>query len=492
MARHGTRAVLAGAVLAGAVLAGPVLAGAVLAGPVLAGAGPAGAGTARLDTQAPARPGAARSPGRPAAAPLTMLGTGSKGGRPAGAAADRRADRRARRAAARQRASQRARWWTARRALAALPAAAGRTASPARGGNQVPRGSQAPPASRQVPAQDHAPGRASLRATLSRVLHRAGFLLAGLAGLFGALLLLALAVASGARRGGQRRELVEQLARYRPWQHAVTAGATAPSRQPGGWLARLPGSGRAEQRLAERLDLAGISRSPTGWVVIAASCGVALAVLITLATGSVVLGLLAGALVGWAGQRATLAARTARRRAAFAEQLPDLLQLVAGALQAGFSLAQALDVAVREGSQPAAGEFARALGQTRIGVELTAALDQVADRMSSEDLRWTVMAVQIQREVGGNLAEVLLTTVTTMRDRAQLRRHVRALSAEGRLSAYILIALPVLIAGWLFITAPSYMRPLYTTPIGLAMLALAAGLVVAGGFWMRKVIKVEM
>jgi Flp pilus assembly protein TadB len=491
MARHGTRAVLAGA-----VLAGPVLAGAVLAGPVLARAGPAGAGPARLGTQAPARTGAARSPGRPAAAPLTMLGTSSQRGRPAGTAADRRADRRARRAAARQRASQRARWWTARRALAALPAASGRTASPARRGNQVPRGSQAagqaPPASRQVSAQDHAPGWASLRAALSRLLHRAGFLLAGLAALFGALLLLALAVAGGARRSGQRRELVEQLASYRLGQSVARGSGAARARRPGGWLARLPGSGGAEQRLAERLDLAGISRSPTGWVAIAASGGAALAVLITLATGSVVLGLLAGALVGWAGQRATLAARTARRRAAFAEQLPDLLQLVAGALQAGFSLAQALDVAVREGSQPAAGEFARALGQTRIGVELTAALDQVADRMSSEDLRWTVMAVQIQREVGGNLAEVLLTTVTTMRDRAQLRRHVRALSAEGRLSAYILIALPVLIAGWLFITAPSYMRPLYTTPIGLAMLALAAGLVVAGGFWMRKVIKVEM
>jgi Flp pilus assembly protein TadB len=190
--------------------------------------------------------------------------------------------------------------------------------------------------------------------------------------------------------------------------------------------------------------------------------------------------------------RLAVSVRIARRRAAFGEQLPDLLQLVAGSLQSGFSLAQALDAAVREGVRPASSEFARALSQTRIGVELTAALERVADRMDSTDLRWTVMAIRIQRQVGGHLAEVLNTTVDTMRARSQLRRHVKALSAEGRLSAYILVALPVLIGGWLFISSPAYMRPLYTTPIGMAMLGAAVVLVGAGALWMRKVIKVEM
>ena len=157
-----------------------------------------------------------------------------------------------------------------------------------------------------------------------------------------------------------------------------------------------------------------------------------------------------------------------RNRAAFAEQLPDVLQLIAGSLQSGFSLPQALDAVVREDTQPSTGEFSRALAEVRIGADLEDALDRVADRMDSADLRWTVMAIRIQREVGGNLAEVLLDNRGTMRERAFLRRHVRALSAEGRLSAYILVVLPVLVGIWLFISSPSYMRPLYTTPAGLS------------------------
>jgi len=147
---------------------------------------------------------------------------------------------------------------------------------------------------------------------------------------------------------------------------------------------------------------------------------------------------------------------------------------------------------VREDTQPSAGEFSRALAETRIGGELEAALDRVADRMDSTDLRWSVMAIRIQRSVGGNLVEVLHNTVDMMRERASLRRHVRALSAEGRLSAYILIALPLLVGAWLFFSRGSYMRPLYTTPIGVAMLIGGAVLVAVGTVWMRNVIKVEV
>lgn len=107
-------------------------------------------------------------------------------------------------------------------------------------------------------------------------------------------------------------------------------------------------------------------------------------------------------------------------------------------------------------------------------------------------MRWVVMAIRIQREVGGNLAEVLLTTVGTVRERAQLHRHVRALSAEGRLSAYILIALPVGVGAILFLTRGEYMRPLYTTAFGLVLVGAAVVMVAAGSWWMSKVIKVEV
>ncbi|MDA8319945.1 MAG: type II secretion system F family protein, partial [Actinomycetota bacterium] len=177
---------------------------------------------------------------------------------------------------------------------------------------------------------------------------------------------------------------------------------------------------------------------------------------------------------------------------AFDEQLPGILRLVASSIQSGFSLSQALDAVVREDSQPASGEFARALAETRIGIDLTDALEAIALRLQSHDLRWVVMAIRIQRETGGNLGEVLLNTVGTMRERSYLRRQVRTLSAEGRLSAYVLLALPVVVGGWLFLSDPAYMRPLFTTVLGLSMLIGSLVLVIAGTIWMRKVIKVEV
>jgi tight adherence protein B len=111
--------------------------------------------------------------------------------------------------------------------------------------------------------------------------------------------------------------------------------------------------------------------------------------------------------------------------------------------------------------------------------------------MACADLAWAVVAIRVQREVGGNLAEVLETTVGTMRERSALRRHVRALSAEGRLSAYVLVALPFLLAGFMFLFRRDYLRPLYTRPLGLAMLAAGAGLVLVGSVWMARMVRIK-
>jgi tight adherence protein B len=259
-----------------------------------------------------------------------------------------------------------------------------------------------------------------------------------------------------------------------------------------GWVTAFLQSTNSEKGLAERLDLAGSERKPAEWVLLGIGGSALLAVALTLATGNAVIGILAGALLGWLSMHVILSIRIGRRRAAFGEQLPDVLQLIAGSLQSGFSLPQAVDAVVREGSQPAASEFSRALVEARLGADLEDALNRVAERMDSTDLRWTVMAIRIQREVGGNLAEVLRTTVGTMRERAFLRRQVSSLSAEGRLSAYVLIALPLLIGGWFFYSDPSYMRPLYTTLIGLVMLVGSVVLILVGAFWMRRLIKIEV
>jgi tight adherence protein B len=184
--------------------------------------------------------------------------------------------------------------------------------------------------------------------------------------------------------------------------------------------------------------------------------------------------------------------RIAKRARKFGELLPDALQLVVGALRSGFSLLQSIDAVVREGPEPVAGEFGRAMAEIRLGGEVEAALERAAERNSSRDLAWLVMAIRIQREVGGNLSEVMETAVDTMRERGRLARHVRALSAEGRLSAYVLIGMPLVLSAWLFAFRGDYIKPLYTEPLGLVLLAGAALMVAAGAFWISRLVKVEV
>ncbi|MET9232490.1 VWA domain-containing protein [Lentzea sp. NPDC003310] len=313
----------------------------------------------------------------------------------------------------------------------------------------------------------------------------AGVLIAGtfLVVFFVALLLLT------PRRSTAGRRLERHLEHYGAQEPVVQEESQA-AQTAVGWAGRLL-SDAAAARLADRLDLAGMKASPAEWALLRICAGAGLAAVLTLLT-TWWIGVPAGALLGWLLAALVVRVRTAKRRAAFADQLPDVLQLVASSLRSGFSLAQSIDAVVRDDTQPTAGEFSRALAATRIGAELEDALDRVAARMHSADLAWVVMAIRIQRQVGGNLAEVLMNTVATMRDRSQTRRHVRALSAEGRLSAYVLVGLPIFLAAFLFWFRAEYMRPLYTTLIGVVMLSFAGVLVVLGSLWMRKLVRVEV
>lgn len=312
--------------------------------------------------------------------------------------------------------------------------------------------------------------------------------------------LLALGWLVFGRLGATRRQpdRLADLAPYRVAPPEQTARAPQDVARPPtirillGLSERMVRSVSRHQRIAAALNLAGIPLRPAEWLLIRAGASVVCAVLLGIIDGDTVLTWLAGLAIGWFGPRVYLSLRGSRRRTAFAEQLPDALQLVAGALQAGFSLPQALDAVVRDGAQPIAGEFARALARTRLGMSLEDAMDKAADRMRCADLAWVVMAVRIQRQVGGNLAELLLTTMHTMRERSQVRRQVKALTAEGRLSAYVLIGLPIGLANWMFLARRDYIRPLYTTPVGLVLLIVAVGCVTAGWFWMSRMIKVEV
>lgn len=248
-------------------------------------------------------------------------------------------------------------------------------------------------------------------------------------------------------------------------------------------------TGGLEQRLAMRLARAGMGLRPHEWLLVRA--GVALATGVALFGLAGWVGGLMGLALGWLVTVLYQTSRVDRRSSQFAEQLPDALQLVIGSLRSGFSLQHSLDSLVRESTDPIAAEFGRAMAEHKLGVDVSDALERVAQRTQSDDLGWTVMAVRIQREVGGNLAEVLQTTVDTMRERGRLRRHVRALSAEGRLSAWVLIALPIVLSLFMFVYRRDYMMPLFTDPSGLTMLIGGGLLFVTGIVWMTRVIKVE-
>ena len=317
----------------------------------------------------------------------------------------------------------------------------------------------------------------------------------GMGAIFAAVFILAVTVFGSLARAGQQRDLVGRIASYGPRHGPSPAnneqGAAAKAGSVALDVTKRLMSPAAEQRLSGRLELAGVARKPAQWMLLGGCVAVVIAAALSIVTGNVIVGLVVGALVGWLSMRSLLSFLIRRRRNAFTEQLPDLLQLIASSLQSGFSLPQALDAVVRETAQPAVGEFTRAMAEARLGADLEDCLETIADRMGSDDLRWTVMAIRIQRGIGGNLAEVLTATVNTIRERGYLRRQVHALSADGRLSAYILIALPVGIGGFLFLTRPTYMRPLYTTHVGEFLLAGAFVLLVLGTVIMRQMIKLE-
>lgn len=255
---------------------------------------------------------------------------------------------------------------------------------------------------------------------------------------------------------------------------------------------RVVRQGGFESGLARKLERAGSAVKPAEWLLIHAGSGFGLGLLLLLLTGAAPVPTVLGLVLGFTLPPLYLSFRASRRTDAFLMQLPDTLQLLAGSLSAGYSLPQAVDAVVRESSQPIAGEFSRAIVESRLGVPVEDALESIALRMDSRDFHWVVMAVRIQREVGGNLAEVLTNVSGTMRERERVRRQVRVLSAEGRLSAWILGGLPPLFGVYLATVRGDYIKPLFTDPIGLLLLGVAGTLFTVGVFWLRKVVRVEV
>jgi tight adherence protein B len=184
--------------------------------------------------------------------------------------------------------------------------------------------------------------------------------------------------------------------------------------------------------------------------------------------------------------------RRRNRLSEFQAQLPGTLNLLSGSMRAGFSFAQGLESVANEASQPTRRELQRVFTESRLGRPIEDALEDSAQRMTSVDLMWAVMAIRIQREVGGNLAELLDTVADTMTQRERLRLEIKALTAEGRFSGWILGIFPVAFAGVLFLIQPDYMGVLFQESIGIMAVIASAVMTFIGFIWLRKILQIEV
>ncbi|MGQ0804630.1 MAG: type II secretion system F family protein [Actinomycetota bacterium] len=241
--------------------------------------------------------------------------------------------------------------------------------------------------------------------------------------------------------------------------------------------------------LSDALEHAGMAVRPGEFLVLAVTSAF-VALVVGFLIGGLVMALVFAGLVV-VGFRFSVSVLADRRRNRFGSQLGDTLQLLSGSLRAGYGMLQAFDAVAREADSPTTDEFGRVVIETRLGRNPSESLHALAKRMGNEDFEWVVQAIDIHREVGGDLTEVLDTVAATIRQRDQLRRQVKALSAEGRLSAAILFLLPLVMFVAIKFINPDYMAEMTGSALGRIMLAFAAFLLFMGGMWLRKIVKLE-
>ena len=176
----------------------------------------------------------------------------------------------------------------------------------------------------------------------------------------------------------------------------------------------------------------------------------------------------------------------------FAEQFPGSLQVLASALRAGHSFNGALGVVVENAAEPARSELARVLQDDRLGVLPDDAIRRLARRMENRDIEQVALLAELQRTTGGNSAEVLDTVVTTIRERAEMRRLVRTLTAQGRMARWILTALPIFLTAFLWLIHPDVMAKFFTSGGGQAALVVAAAMVTAGSFVIQRIVDIDV
>ncbi len=246
------------------------------------------------------------------------------------------------------------------------------------------------------------------------------------------------------------------------------------------------------QRLATGLNSAGMSLRPEEFILVTAGAGgFGGLILYVLSRGSIPAGVF-GLVIGLAIPPMVLRFRASKRQARFVAEMPEMLTALASGMSAGASLPQAIEGVAADTTGPMADELNRTIMETRLGTSVPDALEQSAQRMNCRDLHLVVMAMRLQSMHGGNLTELLNTVAATLRERVQMQRHVKALSAEGRLSLMVLMSLPVVMLAFMAVVRPEYFNFFITTPKGIVMLIGGSIAMLLGFLWARTIVAVEV
>jgi tight adherence protein B len=250
------------------------------------------------------------------------------------------------------------------------------------------------------------------------------------------------------------------------------------------------GRGKFGRKIRMRLEQADLKWTTGEWFMVS----LVIALIATL-IGLVVLssiGLLAGALIGLVGPWFYLGRRAKKRKQKFIEQLADMAQMMGNSMRAGFSIIQSMEMVAQEGPKPACDEFERVITEVKLGLPLDQALDHLLARMPSEDLGLAVVAINVQRQVGGNLAEILMVIAKTVRERVRFTRDLKAMTAQARYSSYIITGLPVGVAFVINLMDRPYEAYLYSTTLGHLMIGAAILMLSAGFFFLNRIANIEV
>jgi Flp pilus assembly protein TadB len=246
--------------------------------------------------------------------------------------------------------------------------------------------------------------------------------------------------------------------------------------------------GERRSGLSVQLSMAGISIDPASFVLLVGAVAFVLGLV----------GLLIHPLIGVSAfvltavvTRSVVATKARRRREAFTTQLPDVLKLITSSLKSGFGFIQSLGAVTEEADEPARGEFERVLTEQNLGMDLVASLSHLAMRMNSVDMGWMASAIDIQRDTGGNLSEVLENVAATIRERQTLQRQAKTLTAEGRLTAKVMTALPFVAGLFMALINPGYYSDMFSGQ-GKYALVLACLSILAGNFFIRRIVNAEV